>query len=302
MIRRILNKIETIYKYRYFSRNEKGAYKFLLKKIHKSTDIEFIENVWQLDYFREILEPQPLNIKNFRRVLVLAPHQDDEILGCGGTLLQLAEMGCEIHIGFLTNSAELSNPEESVTKRHLEAQTVCTALNSTMRDLGIDNISMTVQKKHIETLKDWLSQDWDAVFTIWPVDQPPKHRVCSYLVGKAISKSSYNGLINFYSVHTDLLPNFYVDISGEIKKKQELMAYYTSQLKAQRLDHMSKGLDAWRSRFLPESSNKRYVETFMQIPAEAYQDFQNIYEKSNVRKMFKANDTCIKSFEKIGKL
>ena len=96
MIRRILNKIEAIYKYRYFSINEKGAYKFLLKKIHKSTDIDFIERVWQLDYYREILEPQEIDVKNLKRVLVLAPHQDDEILGCGGTLLQLAEMGCEI--------------------------------------------------------------------------------------------------------------------------------------------------------------------------------------------------------------
>jgi len=302
MVRRILNKIETIYKYRYFSINEKGAYKFLLKKIHKSTDIEFIESVWQLDYFREILKPQELNVKEIRRVLILAPHQDDEILGCGGTLLQLSEMDCEIHIGFLTNSAELSNPEESVIMRQQEAQTVCSELGATMMELGIDNISMKVEKEHLETLKYWLNQGWDAVFTVWPVDQPPKHRVCSYFIGKAIAVSNYNGIINFYSVHTDLLPNFYLDISKEIDKKQGLLAYYSSQLKVQRLDHLSKGLDAWRSRFLPVSSDKRYIETFMQIPAEAYHDFQEIYEKSNTHKLFKGNETCIKSFEQIRKL
>ncbi len=301
MIRRILNKIETIYKYRYFSRNEKGAYKFLLQKVHKSTDIEFIENIWQLDYFREILEPQELNLKDLKRILVLAPHQDDEILGCGGTLLQLAQQGCQINIGFLTNGAELSNPKKSVAIRQKEAQVVCKALGSTMMELGIDNISMNIEADQIEKLKDWLNQDWDAVFGVWPVDQPPKHRICSYLLGMALSRSHYQGPINFYSVHTDLLPNFYVDITDEIDKKQEVLAAYESQLKTQRLDHLSKGLDAWRSRFLPPSDTARYIETFMQIPTIAYGDFQNIFENSNTRRLFKANEACIHSFLKLRK-
>ena len=37
-----------------------------------------------------------------KRALVIAPHPDDEILGCGGTIARLAHMGCEVHIGIVT--------------------------------------------------------------------------------------------------------------------------------------------------------------------------------------------------------
>lgn len=302
MIRRFLNKIEGIYKYRYFSKNEQGAYRFLLKKVYKSTDIDFVEKIWQLDYFREVLEPMELPIKDLRRVLVLAPHQDDELLGCGGTLLQLSQAGCQIYIGFLTNGAELSNPVESVAIRHKEATEVCKLLKSNMMELGIDNVTMQVEKEHVETLKEWIEQPWDAIFTVWPLDQPPKHRICSYLLGKVLDESNEDKVINFYSVHTDLLPNFYRDITDDIDTKEKLLALYASQMANQRLDHLSRGLDAWRSRFLPVSGKARYIETFTQIPAVAYKDIQKIYESSNKRKLFKANDACIESFNRLRKL
>lgn len=301
MFKRLLNKIESIYRYRYLSKNKTGAYDFLLKKIYKSTDIDFLENIWKLDYYREILEPQDLEINNLNKVLVLAPHQDDETLGCGGTLLKLKENNCDITIGFLTNGSELSNSIDSKSIRKKEAKSVCNMLNSTMLELKIDNITMSVQNEHFDTLIKWLNKDWDAIFTIWPIDQPPKHRICSYLLGKAINESDYKGNILFYSVHTDLLPNFYVDITDVIDKKQDLLSCYTSQLEVQRYDHLSRGLDAWRSRLLPVSNKLRYIETFMQIPVNAYSDFQQIYEEANTNKLFKANETCINSFNRLKK-
>ena len=302
MIKRFLKKIEEIYKYRYFSKNENGAYKFLLQKVYKSTDIDFLENIWQLDYFREVLIPQEMDLTKIKRVLVLAPHQDDEIIGCGGTLLKLVNLGCEVTVGFLTNGAELSNPENSIEIRRQEAKLVCEELGCKMIELGVDNITMDINKNHIDTLENWIHQDWDAIFSVWPIDQPPKHRLCAYLLGKVIASSNYQGTILYYAVHTDLLPNFYVDITKEIDKKQLLLSHYTSQLEAQRLDHLSKGLDAWRSRFLPVSNKARSIETFMRIPSEACSDFQKVFNASDKRKLFKANDVCIRSFKNLQKL
>jgi LmbE family N-acetylglucosaminyl deacetylase len=285
--------------YRYLSKVEKGSYQFLLHKIEKSTDIDFIEKVWQLDHFREVLIPRPIPLSELKKILVLAPHQDDEAIGCGGTLLNLAEQGASITTVFLTNGAELTDPETSVAIRHKEAINATRTYSGKAEFLDIDNISMDILEEHTEKLVGLLNERWDAVFTVWPIDQPPKHRVCAYFVGQCLSKSSYNGIIYYYAVHTDLLPNFYTDISKHINAKQELIRCYPSQLKAQAYDHLSHGMDAWRSRFLKSSPDKRYVEVFMGIPKKAYIDFMEVFDISDPQKLFKGNENCIRSFKKL---
>jgi LmbE family N-acetylglucosaminyl deacetylase len=296
MIRRILNKIESIFKYRYLANNEKGSYNILLKKIYKSTDIDFLENVWQFDYFREILEPKELNHRKHKKVLILAPHQDDEIIGCGGTLLRLKNIGASITIAYLTDGAELSNAQESVERRKKEAQALCDNIGGQYIEIGINNVSLGIRNKHLNSLIQLLNKDWDMIYSVWPIDQPPKHRLCSYFLGKALLKSSYNGQICLYAVHTDLLPNYYTDISDLIEEKQSLFDYYPSQMRVQNYKHMSKGLDAWRVRFLPVSSELRFIETFMKIPSKSYIDFLDVFDKSKESKLFKGHIECIKSF------
>lgn len=302
MIRRILNKIESIYKYRYLANNNAGAYNFLLQNVFKGTDVDFIEKVFQLDYFREVLVPEKINLYEFKKVLILAPHQDDEVIGCGGVLLRLKELKANVQVVFLTDGKELSNPEKSVEIRQKEAKKVCDSLNARMEYLNVDNVTLNIEQNHLKKLVNFLDSEWDAVFTVWPLDNPPKHRLCSYLVGKAIQKvKNRNYPIYFYTVHTDLLPNFYEDITEVINDKEKLIKLYASQLDVQRYDHLSRGLDAWRTRFLPVSSELRYVETFCKIPSKAYLDFQKVFENGNSERLFKKHEACISSFYKIKK-
>jgi LmbE family N-acetylglucosaminyl deacetylase len=45
------------------------------------------------------------------RVLVVAAHPDDEVLGCGGTMARLAQEGCDVNIAILG---------EGITSRHVQ--------------------------------------------------------------------------------------------------------------------------------------------------------------------------------------
>ena len=37
-------------------------------------------------------------LDNFRKVLIIAPHPDDEVLGCGGTIKRLTSSGTNLTV------------------------------------------------------------------------------------------------------------------------------------------------------------------------------------------------------------
>lgn len=299
MIRRVLNKLESIYYYRYFSNVKNGSTNILLKKIYKSTDIVFIEKVFQLDFFREIIVPIPIDIKKQKNVLVLAPHQDDEVIAVGGTLLQLKEKGCKITLVFLTDGASLSDSLETKIIRSKEAKKVAKELNASIIEINIPNNTMKIGNEHLDHLISVFQlKEWDMVFSIWPIDNPPKHRICAFFVKEALKKLNQPKFpIFLYSVHTDLIPNFYVDITLEEEEKLRIIGFYKSQLKSQDYGHLSKARDAWSSRFLPVSNKKRYIEVFFKVNIEEYFKLVSIYDNVKINELFKGHEVCINSYK-----
>lgn len=298
MIRRILNKLESVYYYRYFSKVKEGASNTLLKKIYKSTDILFIEKVFQLDFFREIIEPVSFEIDNQKEVLVLAPHQDDELIGLGGTLLKFKQKGVNITLVFLTDGASLVDGPQSVKIRSIEAQKVADELNASIIEVAIPNDTMKIEQKHLSHLISIFDmKKWDEVFTVWPIDNPPKHRICAFFVGKALEMVKDKKLIlSLYSVHTELIPNSFCEINDLVDEKQRLIAIYTSQLEQQAYDHLALSKDAWSTRFLPVSAEKRYAELFFRVNLNEYSRLINVFQNVNTNELFKGHDQCIAIF------
>ncbi len=63
-----------------------------------------------------IVSPESLFAE--RGLVVVAPHPDDEALGCGGMLAWAAEQGCLVHVVFLTDG-ERSHPDAKVDLRRI---------------------------------------------------------------------------------------------------------------------------------------------------------------------------------------
>lgn len=59
-------------------------------------------------------------IEQFGRVLVVAPHPDDEVLGCGGTMARLTAMGGEVHVLVATEGKPPQFSSESVEQVRAE--------------------------------------------------------------------------------------------------------------------------------------------------------------------------------------
>lgn len=72
------------------------------------------------------------------KILVVAPHADDEVLGCGGLLTQAKDLGAHIYIAFATLSG--FNPlnggsKSTFDERELELSSVMSALGVTAYDV-----------------------------------------------------------------------------------------------------------------------------------------------------------------------
>lgn len=84
-------------------------------------------------------------LKSFGTVLVIAPHQDDESLGCGGTIALLRQMNISVHVAFVTDGS-LSHPNSKkypAEKRiELREQEAINALSI----LGVDANKVTFMR------------------------------------------------------------------------------------------------------------------------------------------------------------
>ena len=58
-------------------------------------------------------DPAPIDACSLGRTLVLAPHPDDESLGCGGTLALLRRAGFAVHVVFITDGTQ-SHPHSAL--------------------------------------------------------------------------------------------------------------------------------------------------------------------------------------------
>jgi hypothetical protein len=119
------------------ARSPAGAYRFAVRDRSGVNDLELVQRMLSTETFRRIAVPQELPVDELRRLLILAPHQEDEVIGAGGLCLRARDSGVELTIGFLTDGAQTGlgppdgqplRPENVVALRRAEAERVYQAL------------------------------------------------------------------------------------------------------------------------------------------------------------------------------
>jgi len=279
---------------------KKGPYKFLLQKLESHPSIEMASAIIESGYFRRNLVPLAVELNALEKVIVFAPHQDDEVIGCGGLLSKLSQLGHEIHIVFLTDG---DNVEKTMKGFRLEeAESVGKELGAKIHNIDIYNVDFHVNNDHLQHISCVVDEiKPNAIFTIWPLDAPPKHRICNVILDKALELSSHaNDALNIYNyqVHTGLIPNVYFDYTELYETKQRLIGLHKSQMKYQNYKHLSSGLDAWNSRLLPWSESERFVELYTLLPKEGFSELIAMY-KTNIDETFKSDKVLIQAYHNI---
>jgi LmbE family N-acetylglucosaminyl deacetylase len=262
-----------------------GPYRFLIRNWSGMDDIELVSGMLGTETFRRILHSQPVPISAAKSIMVLAPHQDDELIGAGGLCIKARKLGAKCAILFLTDGAETGlgrqhgqhmPPEDVVKVRAIEAQAVCQHLGAEYLELGIDNIGLATNIDHVDRLaKIVCERQPDVLLVPWLMDGAPKHRMANHLLWLASRRHSLNGFeVWGYQVNNSPLANGILDITDEIDEKIELLKLYVSQNELlRRYDYQAWGLSAWNARFLPSKNldpHAHFAELFCMLPLKEH--------------------------------
>ena len=184
------------------------------------------------------------------RTLIVAPHPDDELLGCGGTLLRRSAEGKKIAWLLMTAiTKEGGGSAERIQQRASEIDRVREGLNIEIHDfysLGfpateLDNIPVrTLVAKISEVFTNYQP---DEVLLPYSGDVHSDHRV-TFEAARACTKwiryPSVRRVLAYETPSetdfgidprdTGFKPNVFVDINGQLERKLELMREYKSEM------------------------------------------------------------------------
>lgn len=184
-----------------------------------------------------------------RRALVIAPHPDDEVLGCGGTMKRLANAGAEVHVAIITKAREAEFGPNAATTGRAEARLAHEFLGVTQTHFtdfpaaALDTVPHAEVNAALCGLVNRIAPD--TLFVPFLGDVHLDHQLTFLSAMVAARPRGGNGPLRVYSYETlsetnwyapgvtpIFAPNVYFDIAETLEAKTAAFALYRSQLKA----------------------------------------------------------------------
>lgn len=196
------------------------------------------------------------------KCLCLAPHPDDESIGCGGIISLYPENFKVICLTDGSRAGSNLSKEELIKKRADE-------FNEAMKIAGVENAEMLgIQDRKLVLNVDIYEKidisEYDYIFIPNILDQHRDHKSTAVVLNTLLRKKQHKKTLKvvFYEVWATLMmPTSYVDISGVVEKKKQMINAHSSQL--QGFDYTEKMLCLNSYRGL--ISGKQYAEAFQII-------------------------------------
>ena len=183
-----------------------------------------------------------------KTILVLAPHPDDEILGCGGTIAKFAQQGCNVYIANMTTGFEprFSKEELNLVRQGAKKAHDFLGVKETyyldFPAAELDTVQHAdLNAKVAEVIKQIKP---DMLFLPFIGDIHLDHQLVfnSALVAARPVSDNYPKTIYAYEVLSEtnwnapyltpsFQPNVFIDISDFLEKKLKAFSYFENQRK-----------------------------------------------------------------------
>lgn len=202
----------------------------------------------------ELLAVKPETLASQPSFLVVAPHPDDETLGCGGAIALLRQLDLPVSVLVISdgtrshpNSCKYPAPalknlreQETVAALTLLAVEVEAITFFELPDCGIPTPEDSQYQDAIALCQDYLTHlASTTIFLPWRGDRHRDHRAAWKLIDDASQGLSYSPRLIEYSIWSENLQKpdrlnesvkaWRLDISNVVAQKQQAIAQYRSQ-------------------------------------------------------------------------
>lgn len=182
------------------------------------------------------------------KILVIAPHPDDEVLGCGGTIAKHVSGGDEVCLCIITKAYPPEWSEDDIKIRReevLEVSEVLGIKNTYFLDLPTVKLDTIPQKELNEAIAQVMSEVRpEVVYIPHRGDVNKDHRLvfdAAIVATRPKTGSTINKVLSYEtssetewaapSVASAFIPQLYVDISDKVEIKLKTLSAYKTELK-----------------------------------------------------------------------
>ena len=227
------------------------------------------------DYFSTSIRPIPIRAPFGKSMLVVAPHQDDEAIGCGGALALQVRSGGAASIVIVNDGADGCEDlgmtrQAQMEIRNEESRRAAAVLGlEPPRFLNHARLSESASEAAAELRSMLTERKVDAVFTPFLLDGHPDHRATNEILAVALQEIPWDVRVFGYEVWGLCIPNVLVIIDEVIEDKLKMLSCFKFANQAVDYVHTTKGLNMYRSRLLG-AGQCRYAECFFEIPRKEF--------------------------------
>ncbi len=206
--------------------------------------------------------------------IIVAPHPDDEAVGCGGFLNKCASQGAEITVVFVTNG-----DRDSAGRRDASlAETRCAEAQAAAPIIGIRNTIhwdlpdgelQDHALPHNELAELARRLESEILLVPHPQEAHPDHAAVALLPLNIAWDTLHPVQIMTYEIWTPLEPSCVVDVTSVMAAKRNAVCSYRSQAERFNLDRLVTGLAMYRAAW-SRMRSWRYAEAFGLYSTSAY--------------------------------
>lgn len=273
LLRRVYSRLKSYF----VSSSNEG---FFIKSWRPLFELKYSSQVLECKRFSQQLKPQNIISIPKSKILIIAPHPDDELFGCGGTILKWQEASHEVHTVYLTSPGKDDTIKAAIKK---EAESVSESLNAQSHFLDFEPGAIPESSTGFNDLVSSINPD--IVFISFLLDDHDDHRRANHLLLSTLKDTGKSPDIWSYQIYSTVLLNTVIDITDEMDAKNTLMSEYKSVAGDRDWAHYVKGMNAMNCRFL-KGHEAKYGENFLVIDSQEYSSLCDLYFKNSPSELY----------------